>query len=78
MLHKCEFERGDIVRHTNKFLRSICWYTGVPINGRVDAVTTLGKVPLLMVQWCDQDEAKGILAINVERTGKTVAAWEEK
>lgn len=31
-----KFKVGDIVRYTTTFLRNICWYTGVPINGRVE------------------------------------------
>ena len=33
-----KYKPGDIVRHTTKFLRSVGWYTNVPINGCVREV----------------------------------------
>jgi len=35
---KTEFKTGDIVCHKAEFLRSVGWYTNVPINGKILAV----------------------------------------
>jgi hypothetical protein len=55
------FKPGDIVCHKATFLRSIAWYTNVPINGRVEAVD--GNI--LTVHWNDQENPTRILAANV-------------
>lgn len=33
-----QYKEGDLVKHTAKFLKSIGWFSGVPINGRVESV----------------------------------------
>ena len=48
---------GDIVRMTGKFLRSVAWYTNVPVNGEVQEIHLgLDKKPdhqVLTVEWSD-------------------------
>ena len=66
---KPPYRIGDIVRHTGDFLRSVSWITGVPINGEVTGIGSVGGgVPqrqLLTVRWSDGTEL-GIAACNVE------------
>ena len=57
------FQPGDLVRHKSSFLQSICWYTDVPINGKV--ISNDGYFTL--VEWCDQEEPKRICTSNLER-----------
>jgi hypothetical protein len=56
-----KFKPGDIVCHKAAFLRSACWYTNVPINGRVEAVDP----GMLTVLWCDSQKPGRVLAANV-------------
>lgn len=58
-----KFREGDIVCHKSSFLRSTCWYTGVPVNGRVVAVDH-DNPPMLTVDWSDGNKGR-ILAANV-------------
>jgi len=49
------FKQGDIVKHKGKFLRSIGWYTNVPIDGMVLSVKVNGTFdgwPIVL--WCDE------------------------
>lgn len=55
------FKPGDIVCHKAAFLRSVGWYTNVPINGKVLEVDG----DLLTVHWNDQDEPTRIRRTNV-------------
>ncbi len=58
---------GDTVRHRAAFLRSISWYTEVPINGRVKRVTLHSGVPTIVeVEWSQEAPAK-ILAMHLEQ-----------
>lgn len=56
-----KFKPGDIVCHKATFLRSICWFTDVPINGRVESICD----PYVKVQWCDRGEAILINPANI-------------
>ncbi len=61
MAKKKEFKKGDIVRFTRKFLKSIGSVTG-PINGIV-----LGKSGTwVSVQWSDADEPVLVHPVNLE------------
>lgn len=62
---KPKFAVGDIVRHKGSFLRSIAWYTGVPVNGRVVSAEPLGTCILYRVEWCDGTE-NCIIEPNIE------------
>ena len=55
------FKPGDIVCHKATFLRSIGWYTDVPINGRVEAV----EDGVLTVLWNNHKDPTHILGVNV-------------
>lgn len=59
------FAIGDIVKHRGKFLRSIAWSVGVPVNGIVRELGTLGGKPFVHVEWSHGHTAP-ILAVNVE------------
>lgn len=59
---KAVFEKGDIVCHRASFLRSISWYTDVPINGKV---VDAGDPEMPLVLWCDRDEPCRINAKNI-------------
>ena len=61
-----DYKKGDVVRYTGTFLRSICWYTP-PING---VVTRVGKPHelsgrVLSVEWSDGTLSR-VLMDNVE------------
>ena len=59
------FQVGDIVVFSRAFLQSAGWYTGVPIDGRVEGFETVGSTVYLRVRWCDQEEDKRVLPANV-------------
>jgi hypothetical protein len=65
---KTVFEVGDIVCYRSSFLRSIGWYTDVPINGRVVSAQH-GACPgcegFPKVQWCDRDDAIAVNPANL-------------
>jgi hypothetical protein len=65
---ECPFHVGQVVRHKAAFLRSIQWSTDVPINGAIVSISDhpFGNSWLVRVQWCDQDEPRGILSCNLE------------
>lgn len=48
-----QFREGDLVKHKGSFLRAVSWYTGVPRNGKVVAVDTMGGMTTYRVHWCD-------------------------
>jgi len=52
-----QFELGDIVRHTKKFLRNTGQYTGVPRSGKVVGFIDLAGKKLPRVKWDDGNEA---------------------
>jgi len=45
---------GSLVRHTREFLRSVCWYTNVPINGLVRELDE----KIVTVEWNDGYESR--------------------
>lgn len=65
-----DFKKGDIVRHTGTFLRSIGMFAGGPINGRVERVGTEGFTQgWPYVLWNDRgldDEPKPVNPANLE------------
>ena len=73
---KAKFAVGDIVRHTGKFLRSVGWYTEVPINGRIISVQPLGTIVLYLVEWSDGSETK-IIEPNIETCPRAQNAPKE-
>lgn len=56
------FKRGDIVCYRATFLRSVGWYTNVPIDGKV---TNDADPEVVSVQWCDQDVPVRVNAKNL-------------
>ena len=58
-----KFSVGDIVRHTGEFLRSVGWYTNVPINGKVTNVSDR----YVYVLWSDRNKPKPINPANIEK-----------
>lgn len=58
------YKKGDIVKHTSKFLRNTGWYTNVPIDGKVAEDQEEGD-SMVRVQWCDSDHDVGIQAANI-------------
>lgn len=57
------FKVGDIVCHRAGFLRSVGWYTDVPINGRVEAITN-EYMGIVQVEWSDGNVGR-ILSTNL-------------
>lgn len=55
------FKPDDIVCHKAAFLRSVQWYTGVPINGKVQDV----KGDLVLVLWSNEDQPTYIRDSNI-------------
>lgn len=51
------YARGDVIRFTGSHLRSIGWYTGVPINGVVlgQEGERLDGESIYLVKWCDRE-----------------------
>ena len=48
------FSVGDIVKHKGSFLKSICWYTNVPIDGKVMSIDDHTGWPRVL--WCDSED----------------------
>jgi len=67
------FSEGDIVKHKAEFLRSVGWYTDVPVNGQVVKAEELRSGQILTVDWSDGITSK-ILANNVVLAGKVELA----
>ena len=60
------FRRGDLIRHTGKFLRSVGWHVGVPVDGQILEVKQLAPGrDCLQVEWSDGNTS-GILSCHVE------------
>lgn len=53
---KKSFKKGDIVRHTKKFLRNTGQYTGNPSKGEVVGFIKMGGKDLPTVKWDDGNE----------------------
>jgi hypothetical protein len=47
------FKVGDVVCHKAAFLRSVGWFTEVPINGRVNRLRQFGANTWPVVEWAD-------------------------
>lgn len=73
---KTTYKIGDLVQHTSKFLRNICWFTNVPKNGKVvflgldDSPSMRDSGDYVRVQWCDRMDGDTTLinAANIEHT----------
>lgn len=59
-----DFQIGQIVRFTGKFLRSAGMLAGAPINGRVESFSEGLGFPLVL--WNDRDEAVPVNPANLE------------
>lgn len=55
------FKVGDIVCHKATYLRNTGWYTNVPVNGKVVALSS----GFLSVLWCDRDQDSLIHPANI-------------
>jgi hypothetical protein len=54
-----DFKVGDIVAFRASFLRSVGWFTDVPRNGRVVAVTgPFSGHQVVTAEWCDGNTFK--------------------
>lgn len=62
------YKKGDIVKHKAAFLRNTGWFTGVPVDGLV-VENQQATDDLVRVQWCDAEEAVGILSANILLSG---------
>lgn len=60
------FKVGDVVCYRAGWLRSVGWYTDVPINGEVTHLDRLGDQVLVEVVWADGREIpRRVLASNL-------------
>lgn len=70
---KPEFKVGDIVKWKACFLKSTCWFTNVPIDGKVvEYPVDFGKgisggpnTDYARIVWCDWKEAKIVNVRNI-------------
>lgn len=58
----CAFKVGDIVKHKASFLKSVGWYTNVPVNGKVVKVESPAMLgmPCVQVDWGDGSASRPI------------------
>lgn len=62
---KKEFQVGDIVRYTGKFMRSVGLVSS-PVNGKVIATSDMCGRQVVGVLWSDDSEPANTLALNLE------------